>query len=160
MGAVSPAFANAVAFLSDSISTHELAHMLAGQLAHTVPGYGTARADFQWSLTDDERIELDSLQLGVLGPLRELSRSDGAVVRLVIDGLDKIPGGSELSIRRALNELATDPRLACSQHLYRTDRYGIACRNASHRNRCNQSFAIDGLISPVAGFCRFALGDH
>lgn len=110
-GVVPQGFADAVAFLSDSFSAYDLADTVAVQLVRTVTGYAAARDNFHRSLTDDERDRLDSLQLNVLGPLRHLALPSGSVVRLIVDGIDRVPSASELSIRRALNELAFGPGL-------------------------------------------------
>jgi hypothetical protein len=109
--AVPAGFAHAIAFLSGSLSAQDLARKLSDQLARAVPGFPVARDDFARALTEEERRRIDSLQLGVVGPLRRLQPLDGMVVRVVVDALDKAPSASESSIRDALHELAAGPGL-------------------------------------------------
>jgi phage tail protein X len=102
-GAVPDGFVQAVAFFPAGLIAGDLARTLAMQLDRNLPGFAAARERFL-EANEDRLVELDTLQIDVLGPL---SRLTGAgVVRIVIDGLDQVPADSAEGIRSALTALA------------------------------------------------------
>jgi hypothetical protein len=108
-GMVPQSFVQAVAFVTTTASSQELALQLAGQLKTTVRDFAAAQRQFQHQTQAEERAKLDAWHREVIGPLRLLSAD--RPIRIVIDGLDQISTGANVSVHKAIDVLATDPAL-------------------------------------------------
>jgi hypothetical protein len=110
-GFVPANFAHAVAFLRNGLSSNDVADMLRAQLSRTVPGFATAHDAYLRGLTHEERLRLDSIHRHLIGPLRRLRPTDGSVVRIVVDGLERASPAEEAFLRDGLSELSDGPGL-------------------------------------------------
>jgi hypothetical protein len=110
--AVPPGFLHAVAFLSTTITSEELAGRLAWQLSQSVEGFGDCLRllKMRMQAKPAEWAGLDSLHGKVILPLRMLKAT--GPVRIAIDALDQVPDSSLSRIVTAVQVLATDPALA------------------------------------------------
>jgi hypothetical protein len=108
--AVPSGFLHAVAFLSGTTTSVELAGLLADQLGRSIEGFADSAKLFQTRTAERESAGLDALQKHVLRPLRCLAAT--GPIRLALDALDQAPGIAVDTIVRFLETLATDPALA------------------------------------------------
>ncbi len=112
-GHVREGFVQAIAFLSKSTTSGELASQLAEQLERSMPqAFAAAREQFLRHTVYEERQRLGPLEREVVGPLRWLEKD--RPVRIVIDGLDRLSEvtGATRTVLPALNLLVTDAALA------------------------------------------------
>jgi Tetratricopeptide repeat/NACHT domain len=108
-GRVPEGFVQAIFFISEGITSGDLARELSEQLMDAVPGFAQAREQFRSEMRPEELAQLDSLQQEVLRPLRLLNTNHP--VRIVLDGLDLLSPGSALPVNSLLEALGTDPEL-------------------------------------------------
>lgn len=109
-GTVPAGFVDAIVFVSRSSTSGELAQALADQLSHTVDGFPDAMRRFQAMTSLEEWQGLDALARLVVGPLKQLG--GGRRMRIVIDGLDQLPGVSVAPLLDALGAIAREAALA------------------------------------------------
>ena len=109
-GKVPEAFVQAVAFISEGMTSGDVAYELSKQLGTAFPAFAQARAQFHLQVREEELAQLDTLQREVLRPL-QLLRADRPL-RIVLDGLDSLLPGAVLPLSSVLEALATDPELA------------------------------------------------
>jgi Tetratricopeptide repeat/NACHT domain len=108
-GNVPEGFVQAIFFISEGITSGDVARDLSLQLSSAVPGFAQAQNKFRSQIKPEELVQLDSLQQEVLRPLLLLDTSHP--VRIVLDGLDRLSPGSALPVNLLVEVLATDPRL-------------------------------------------------
>ncbi|HEY5870211.1 MAG TPA: tetratricopeptide repeat protein [Candidatus Tectomicrobia bacterium] len=110
-GAVPERFVQALVFLSERTTAHELALQLADQLTSSLPAFASARDAFRHQTTPEELAALNALQREVIGPLYWVP-PEACHARLVLDGLDRLAGGTAATVSAGLDILATDVALA------------------------------------------------
>jgi hypothetical protein len=109
-GAVPERFVQAVVFLSERTTAHEVALQLAEQLTRSLPAFASAREAFQHHTSPEELASLNAFQREVIRPLYWLPR-EVCQARLVFDGLDQLAGGTASIVFAGLDTLATDEGL-------------------------------------------------
>lgn len=109
-GRVPTRFVQAAYFISELTDPQNFAAILSGQLLFSISEFGKAKYDFGQSMPQQEFKALAHIERELVGPLRFLPMD--CELRLVIDGLDRLPIGASVSIRSALEQLATDTRLS------------------------------------------------
>jgi hypothetical protein len=100
-------FVQAVVFVSDIATSGSVARDLQEQLVQSVQGFLEEVEKFAASLTADEKAKLDQLHILVLGPLSNLSAT--IPIRIIVDGLDRLPTGASEAVQSALDQLARGP---------------------------------------------------
>ncbi|MDH3459709.1 MAG: tetratricopeptide repeat protein [Burkholderiaceae bacterium] len=106
-GMVEPGFVHAIFMLNEATTPHELARVLAAQLARAVPGFAAAQQSFARATPYDEQLRLGPLDKQLVGPLKRVAPA--AEVRLVIDALDRLSTSATVSVMEALNTLVEQP---------------------------------------------------
>ena len=97
-------FVQAIALLTEATTPQELARLLGEQLARSVPGFREAQQAFVRETPYAEQQRLDTWRSkSSVHSSGSLPRAD---VRLVLDGLDRLPTGALGSVMAALEELA------------------------------------------------------
>jgi hypothetical protein len=103
-GVVPPGFVQAIALFTEGTTPQALARELGAQLARSVPGFREAQHRFERETPYAEQQRLGALDRQLIGPLKRLAPS--AELRLILDGLDRLPTGATGSVMSALGELA------------------------------------------------------
>jgi Tetratricopeptide repeat/AAA ATPase domain len=109
-GAVPPDFVHAVVFVGETTTSDGLARELRDQLEISVHWFSEATKKFESITTLEEKAQLNQLQALVLGPLR--CREENSQVRIVFDGLDRLPSLAVVAVQSALDQLTSLPEFA------------------------------------------------
>jgi NACHT domain len=97
-------FVQAIALFTEATTPQELARAVGDQLARAVPGFHEAQKEFARETPYAAQQTLGTLERQVVEPLKRLAPAPD--VRLVLDGLDRLPTGARGSVMAALDELA------------------------------------------------------
>jgi tetratricopeptide (TPR) repeat protein len=101
-------FMHGIVFLSQASTAEAIASTLARQLVHSVDGFDKASTRFRLkTMSHWER--LDALEREIIGPLQSLSPRK--VVRIAIDGVDRVPAATVSRVTSALEHFITAPDL-------------------------------------------------
>jgi Tetratricopeptide repeat/NACHT domain len=103
-GIVPTGFVQAIALLTEATTPQELARVVGDQLARAVADFRGAKQAFQRETLYAAQQRLGTLERQVVEPLKRLAPAPD--VRLVLDGLDRLPTGALGSVMAALEELA------------------------------------------------------
>jgi Tetratricopeptide repeat len=102
--AVPPDFVQGLAFVNETTTSDGLARELRDQLLRSVQGFREGIEKFEANTTAEEKAQLNQLQTLVLGPLR--CRERDSLVRIVIDGLDRLSSLAVVAVQSALDQLS------------------------------------------------------
>jgi Tetratricopeptide repeat/Caspase domain len=97
-------FVQAIVLFTEATTSQGLAWELGRQLARAIPGFRQAQQIFARETPYAEQQRLSTLEKQLVGPLKRLAPA--TEVRLVFDGLDRLPIGASASVMAALEELA------------------------------------------------------
>jgi GTPase SAR1 family protein len=100
-GAVPPDFVHGLVLVSEATTSDGLARGLREQLEISVHGFSEGIRTFEANSTADDKAQLNQLQALVLGPLR--CREGDSLVRIVIDGLDRLPPLAVDAVQKGLD---------------------------------------------------------